>query len=52
MCVIACMSACVLVRECVMHAKSDSWWAEGGRQGKFKNGMTDGLIAKAGLNHE
>lgn len=37
----------------MMHAKSDRWWAERrGRGREFKNGLTDGLIAKADLNHK
>lgn len=56
------MSLCVSLRvrwcvrmpvcKCAMHAQTDRWWAEGGKEGwEFKNGVTDGLIARADLNH-
>lgn len=46
-----CMNVCQFVNVwCTL--QSDRWWAEGGDWEKFKNGVTDGLIAEAGLSHE
>lgn len=46
-----CVNVCQLVNVwCTL--QSDRWWAEGGERKKFKNGVTDGLIAEAGLSHK